>query len=43
MKYEKPYIEVVLFDDIYTSGNLIESSTEGGVDPWPFGDELSGE
>lgn len=34
MKYEKPDIEVILFDDIMTSsGGLIESSNEGGSEP----------
>lgn len=40
MKYEKPELQVEVFDNsIYTTGGtLIESSSEGGVDPWPFGE-----
>ena len=39
MKYEKPEMEIEVFDsDIYTAGGLITSSNEGGVDPWPFGE-----
>lgn len=38
MKYEKPELSIEVFDsDVYTSDKLIQSSNEGGVDPWPFG------
>ncbi len=36
MKYENPKLKIEVFDsDIVTAGGLIQSSNEGGVDPWP--------
>lgn len=45
MKYEKPEFYIEVFnDDIRTTGHgLIESSTEGGVDPWPLGGTQTGQ
>ncbi len=42
MKYEKPDMEVVLFDDIYTTFGLGNSDNEGGVEEgFPLGEEIS--
>lgn len=42
MKYERPDMEIVLFDDIYTSFGLGNSDNEGGIEEgYPIEEGLS--
>lgn len=40
MKYEKPYIRIILSDDVHTSFGLGNSASEGGIESgFPLGVE----
>lgn len=44
MKYEKPNMEIVVHENVYTTGRgLIENSNEGGIETWPFAKTQTGQ